>query len=220
MDNIVIVGSSGHARVVLDIVLHERKYNVVGFLDRFRAPGEQTMGVPILGGEEKLPELLRSHALKGAIVGIGDNFARSRVAAQIRKISPDLPFVSAIHPKASVAREVTIGEGTVVMAGAVINPCCSIGRFCVLNTNSSLDHDSVMDDFTSLAPGVTTGGGCRIGKFSAIGIGATLAHGIQVGEHAVVGAGALVLKPVESFVVAYGTPARTVRTRRPGEKYL
>jgi acetyltransferase-like isoleucine patch superfamily enzyme len=106
------------------------------------------------------------------------------------------------------------------MAGAAINPCCSVGRFCIMNTNSSLDHDSTLEDFASLAPGATTGGNCRIGQFSAVGIGAVMIHGIHVGEHTVIGAGSLVMKPIESFVVAYGSPARAVRNRKQGDEYL
>lgn len=220
MDNIVIIGSSGHAKVIIDIVQQEGKYHVAGLLDRFRDVGERTLGYPVLGKEKDLPELIKTHALKGAIVAIGDNFVRSKVAAHIKEISPDLPFVSAVHPKASIATEVSIGEGTVVMAGVSINPCSSVGRFCILNTNSSLDHDSILEDFASLAPGATTGGNCRIGQYSAVSIRAILIHGIHVGEHTVVGAGSLVMKSIESFVVAHGTPARAIRNRKQGEKYL
>lgn len=144
MDNIVIIGSSGHAKVIIDIVQQQGKYNIVGLLDRFRDVGEKTLGYPVLGKEEDLPELIKAHTLKGAIVAIGDNFVRSKVVAHIKEIIPDLPFVSAIHPKASIAMEVSIGEGTVVMAGVSINACSSVGRFCILNTNSSLDHDLLL----------------------------------------------------------------------------
>lgn len=138
----------------------------------------------------------------------------------MREVCTDLTFVSAIHPRASIARDVSVGEGTVVMAGATINPSCSIGRFCILNTNSSLDHDSIMEDFSSLAPFVTTGGNCRIGGYSAVSIGVVLIHGIYIGEHSIVDAGSTVVKNIDPFKVAYGTPARAIRSRQPGDKYL
>lgn len=220
MDNIVIVGSSGHAKVIIDIVEQEGRYKIAGLLDRYRKVGEQTLGYQILGREEDLPELTAKHALRGAIVAIGDNFIRSKVAARVGEICPDLPFVSAIHPKASIAKNASIGEGTVIMAGVAINPCCSIGRFCILNTGSSIDHDSVMEDFSSLAPGVATGGNCRIGGYSAVGIGAVLVHDIRIGEHTVIGAGSTALNNIDSFKLAYGTPATAIRDRKPGDKYL
>jgi acetyltransferase-like isoleucine patch superfamily enzyme len=106
------------------------------------------------------------------------------------------------------------------MAGAVINPGCKVGDFCIVNTRASLDHDSVMGDFSSLAPAAVTGGNVQIGAFSVIAIGAIVAHAVRVGEHAVIGAGATVLRHVPDRVVAYGTPARIIRQREPGDPYL
>lgn len=220
MNNIVIVGSSGHAKSIIDILVQEGKHRVIGLIDRFRDVGSETMGYPVLGKEEDLPELVAVHAIKGVIVAIGDNFVRSNVVDRIKAISPGLPFVSAIHPKAAIAVGASIGDGTVVMAGVSIGPCSLVGQFCILNTNSSLDHDSVMEGFASLSPGAKTGGRCRIGQYSVVGMGAIVVQGIHVGEHSVVGAGSLVMESVESFVVAYGAPARVIRRRSPGDRYL
>lgn len=220
MDNIVIIGSSSHAKVIIDIVEREGRYNIAGFLDRYRKVGEQTLGYRVLGQEEDLPQLATKHALNGAIVAIGDNFIRSKEAARVREVCPGLPFVSAIHPNASIAKNVSVGEGSVIMAGVAVNPCCSIGRLCILNTSSSLDHDSVMEEFSSLAPGVTSGGNCRIGAYAAVGIGAILINGIDIGEHSVIGAGSTVLNNIASFKVAYGTPAKDICDRKPGDRYL
>lgn len=145
---------------------------------------------------------------------------RCNISKKIKTIYPGFRFIKAIHPSAQIAKDVTVGDGTVIMGGVIVNPCSSVGRFCILNTNSSLDHDSVMEDFSSLAPQATTGGNCRIGSYSAVSIGAVLSHCIQVGEHTIVGAGSTVLNNIDSFKVAYGTPAKLVRTRNQGDKYL
>lgn len=220
MDSIIIVGSSGHARVVIDIVEQEKRYKIAGLLDGFRAAGEETLGYKILGKEEDLPALVKKHLIKGILIAIGDNFARSTVLDRVQKICPELRLVSAIHPKSAISRDVSIGDGTVVMAGASVNPCSTIGRGCILNTNSSLDHDCNVSDFASLAPGVSVGGTCKIGGFSALGIGAAVIQNISVGEHSVIGAGATVLRNVGDYKVAYGTPAKVIRERPAGEKYL
>lgn len=220
MKKIVVVGASGHAKVIVDIIQQENKSKIVGFLDRFQQKGATQFGYPILGSDEDLPELMSAFDISGVVVGIGDNFNRAAVAKRISESIPGISFVAAIHPRASIAHGVSVGEGSVVMAGASINPSCSIGRLCILNTNSSLDHDSVMEDFSSLGPGVSTGGNCQIGQYSAIGIGATLVHNVMIGEHAVIGAGSVVMKSIDSFAVAYGVPARTVRSRLEGDKYL
>jgi sugar O-acyltransferase (sialic acid O-acetyltransferase NeuD family) len=220
MEQIVIVGSSGHAKVVIDIVERLGRFTIAGLVDGFKAVGEKTLGYPVLGSEADLPRLIESHGLQGCLVAIGDNAVRARMAAGIAASCPDLPFLTVVHPSAIVGRDVDIGPGTVVMAGVTINPSCKIGKLCILNTMASLDHDSRMDDFSSLAPGVITGGNCHIGTHSAIGIGAIVRHGITVGDHTVIGAGSTVVSDIGGHCVAYGVPARAIRKRSEGEQYL
>jgi sugar O-acyltransferase (sialic acid O-acetyltransferase NeuD family) len=220
MRKILVVGSSGHARVILDIVEKQGLYTVLGLIDSFRTVGEVVLGYSIIGGESDLPRIRAEYAVEGIIVAIGDNGIRGEVSARISRMCPELSFVCAIHPSAIIGKEVKIGSGTVIMAGAVVNPCSDVGRFCIINTLAALDHDSVMADFSSLAPGVVTGGGCRIGTYSAIGIGASLSHGVNVGAHAVVGGKSMVLSDVDPFSVYYGVPAKKVRSRERSEKYL
>lgn len=220
MENIALIGSSGHAKVVIDLIEHEGRRTIVGLVDGTRRIGEQTLGYSILGREEDLPKLVVSHSLHGVVVAIGDNFLRWRVASRVSELCPELPFVSAIHPDAYVSPHSTIEDGTVILAGVVVNSCCSVGRLCILNTNASLDHDSTMEAYSSLAPGVAIGGNCTIGHYSAICIGAAIAHGIRVGKHTVVGAGSTVVTNIPSYRVAYGSPAKEVRERVEGEGYL
>jgi sugar O-acyltransferase (sialic acid O-acetyltransferase NeuD family) len=218
--NIVIVGSSGHAKVIIDTAEKDGRYKVVGLLDKFKTMHDEVMGYQILGNEEDMPKLVEKYQIQGVFVALGDNFIRSNVVSRVKEITPSIEFVSIIHPSASVATSAKIKEGSVVMPGVSINPMSQIGSFCILNTNSSLDHDSSMLDFASLAPNAVTGGNCQIGEYSAVGIGATLIHGVQIGSHSVIGAGSVVLNDIASFVVAYGSPAKAVRQREKGDKYL
>lgn len=220
MKNIIIIGSSGHAKVIIDIIEQEKKYNIIGLIDTFRKAGEITLGYSILGQEEDLPKIIEKYLVSGAIVAIGDNFLRSAIVEKIKKIAPNLLFISSIHPKASIGKDVSIGEGTVIMPGVCINSSSFVGKFCILNTNASLDHDSTLEDFASIGPGVKTGGYCHISSYSAIGIGATLVQKTHIGEHTVIGANSLVMKNIRSFSIAYGSPAKIIRSREKGEKYL
>ncbi|PCJ20684.1 MAG: transferase [Candidatus Cloacimonadota bacterium] len=220
MNNIIIFGASGHAKVIIDIIQKENKYKIIGLLDPAFKVNDKIAGYPILGEDKDISELYKKHSLMGAIVAIGDNFIRSKVVAKIKKKSPNLTFISAIHPNSSIGIEVFIGEGTVIMSGVSINSSTSIGHFCILNTNSSLDHDSTLENFTSIAPGVKTGSNCYIEEYSSINIGATLINGIHIGKQSIIGASSLILKSVNSFSVVYGVPAKFIRTRKEGEKYF
>ena len=218
-DKIAVVGASGHARVVLDI-LRLQGMQVVGLLDTYKPVGSALLEHVVIGSCQDLPGLLRDGRVNGIIVAIGDNWIRARMASEIRHLAPDIPFVTAIHPSAQIASDVVIGAGTAVMAGAVINPGSVVGEFCIVNTRASLDHESVMESYASLGPGVTTGGCVRIGAFSVIGISATILQELKIGRHSIVGASATVFHDVPDEVVVYGTPARVIRARKPGDRYF
>ena len=173
-ERIVVFGASGHARVVMDICRLEGSYEVVGLLDSYKSRGIAYCGHEVIGSWQDLPELVSSGTVSGAIVAIGDNFSRARIVANIRGVLPDFRFVTAVHPSAQVARDVILGAGSVVMAGAVVNSGSEVGEFCIVNTRASLDHECVMGDYSSLGPGAVVGGCVRIGAYSAIGIGAVV----------------------------------------------
>jgi len=219
-NNIVVIGASGHAKVIMDIIEKEGKYRIAGLIDSHKPVGESLFGYKVLGAEEYLPSLFAGGGIAGGLIAIGDNWVRYLAAEKIRSLVPGFRFITAIHPSAAVARGVTIGEGTVLMAGAIVNSDSRIGRFCILNTKAALDHDGLMEDYSSLAPNVTAGGNVTIGGFSAISLGAGIVHGVFIGEHSVLGAGALALENIPDHCVAYGVPAKVIRKRMEGERYL
>lgn len=220
MKKIVIIGASGHGGMILDCLKNEGLYNVLGFVDSFRKKGEKQYGYEILGSVEDLPRLMDKFNLYGCIIAIGDNWTRKIIADKIGNIASGLEFISTIHPKAVVGLNVQIGNGTVIMPGAIVNANSKIGDFCILNTKSSLGHDGIMNNYSSIASGVCTGGNLLLGEFSAISLGTNIINNITIGEHTVVGAGSLVIKNVEDHLVVFGSPARTIRKRKKGEKYL
>ncbi len=220
MRNLVVVGASGHCKVVLDAVEKSDSFRVMGLLDAGGTPGAEWFGYRILGAEDRLPELVASENVESYVVAVGDNWTRRRIALSMESIAPGLPMAAVVHPSAQIARGARIEEGAVVLAGAVIGSDARVGRGCIVNTRASLDHDSVMEEFASLAPGVTVGGNVRIGVCSAVSIGAQVIHGVHIGNHTVIGAGATVLRDFPDHCMAWGTPARVIRGRDEGEKYL
>lgn len=220
VEKVLIVGSSGHAKVVIDIIEKAGKYEIAGLLDSFRSAGDETFGYKVLGDHKELESIFERTGVCKLFIAIGDNFLRHKVFTEIIEANPFVVFVSAIHPDATIGRGVEIGNGVAVMAGAVINPDSVIHDHVIVNTNASLDHDSVMYSFSSLAPGAVTGGRVTVGECSAISIGAVVRHGISIGKHTVVGAGSVVLKDLPDLKLVYGSPAVIVRDRIPGEKYL
>ena len=218
--NVVVIGSSGYAKVVIDLIEKEGKYNIIGMLDTTKSIGDYVFGYEVLGEEKHLQNSIEKYKLIGCVIAIGDNWIRSIVRNKIKNIDPNFKFLTIIHPSAVIARGVKIGVGSVIMAGVVINSNATIGDFCILNTNSSLDHDGIMGNFSSIAPNASTGGNVSIGDFSVISIGANIIHNISIGRHSVIGAGSTVLNDIKDYSVAYGTPAEVISTRKEADKYL
>jgi len=220
MDNIVIFGAGLHANSCIDIVEKEGRYKIVGILDSYADVGSVRYGYEIIGRQEQLPELIKAYNIQGGLICVGDNYGRQIVRDAILSLVPDFVFVNAIHPWASIGRNVIIGTGAVIMARVVINADCVVEDFCILNTGAQLEHNGILREFAHLSAGVVTGGKVDIGKYALIAPGAVVADRVTIGENTVVGLGALVLKDLPDNVVAYGSPAKAVRTRLPGEKVL
>lgn len=218
---LIIIGSGGHAKVVIEIAKTSLIFDLVGLIDDYRQVGEKTLKVPILGGLKDLPQIASNYSSElQFFIAIGDNYQRFLVYQKMLELIPTCRFASLIHPNAEISYSAKLSEGSVIMAGAILNSQAVVGSFCIINTRSSLDHDVEVQDFASIAPGATLGGNVKVGTFSAVGIGATIKHKVKIGSNSIIGAGAVVLKDIKDFVVAYGMPAAVIRTRAADEPYL
>ena len=218
--NIVIVGGGGHGRVIIDIVEKTGQFKLLGILDAQLPLGTDVFGYEVLCSEGDLSKLIVERQVEGVVIAVGDNWIRSKVTRSILLAAPGIVFPNMIHPAAQIGRSVCLGRGNVVMAGAVINSGATIGNFCILNTNCSIDHDVTLGDFVSFAPNSCAGGSVEVCDYSAVCLGSNIIDRIRIGSHTVIGAGSTVLHDMPANIVAFGTPARKIRDRSPGDKYL
>lgn len=220
MKNIVLIGGGNQAHYTIDIIEKEGKYNIVGIIDSIQEIGSDRFGYKILGRQENLKELISLYNIKGGIISIGDNWSRYYVYNQIINLIPDFNFVNAIHPSVVIGNTTELGVGIVAMAGCIFNPKAKIGNFTFFATGAQVEHDNEIGDFASISAGSLTGGYVKLGKFSAITLGVTVMDRIEIGENTVVGAGSLVIKSLPDNILAYGNPAKIIRNRIKGEKFL
>jgi len=218
--NVILIGARGHARAIADVVKAEGLYRISGLIDSFQKPGTICFGYEIIGGEKNLPHICHDQKIHKVFIAIGDNYQRQAMAERIKKTVPGIEFVTCIHPSAIIGSDVKIGGGSAIMPGVIIVSGCSIAEGCLLNTASSIDHDGVMEPWSSLGPGAIAGGRLYLGERSAINLGAKIVNDISIGRDTLIGAGSVVLKDLPDNVLAYGVPCRVIRSREPGEKYL
>jgi acetyltransferase EpsM len=207
---VVVWGASGHAIVVSDI-LQLSGYELEGYLDDINTErcGESFGGAKVLGGREQLASLSTA-GVRHMAIGVGDNIARLALAKVVRNAGFSL--LTAVHPRAMVSASAQLGEGIVVAAGAVINPACNVGSCTILNTASSIDHECSIGDGVHIAPGVHMAACVNVGRGTFIGVGSAVCDRVRIGAGTIVGAGSVVLKDIPDGVVAYGVPARVIRS--------
>jgi sugar O-acyltransferase (sialic acid O-acetyltransferase NeuD family) len=218
--DIFVFGASDHARVIIDIIELVGKYRIVGLFDSHKPKGWRTAGYEVLGDESDLVEANRRTGLRQGIIGIGDNATRRRIAYTLRANIPEIEYVTAVHPSATLSRQVDLGQGVLVMAKCYVGLDTEVGEGAVIATNSIFEHDGFMGEYSTLGAGTTTGGHVTLGMGAAVCLGCTIIHGMTVGRNTVIGSGSTVIDDIPPGVVAYGSPARVIRTRVASDSYL
>lgn len=186
----IIIGASGHGRVVSDIVLSTGD-EVVGFLD------DDIQKNNVIG---KIDECEKFNNYE-FIIAIGNQNIREKISKK------NLKWYTAIHKSAIISNNVSIGEGSVIMPNVVINTGSNIGRHCIVNTGAIIEHDNKVEDYVHVSVGAKIGGGVSIGKSTWVGIGATIINNVNICANCMIGAGAVVIKNIEDSGVYVGVPA-------------
>lgn len=206
---VIILGAGGHARVLVN-ALQLCSVKILGITDPDSTLiGQNILGVPVIGTDDELKKYSAEEVqLVNGLGSVGLPIARRRLYETWKKSG--FGFATVVHPSAVVAPDVRMGEGTQVMAGAVLQPGAWLGVDVLVNTSASLDHDCHVGDHTHIAPGVTLSGGVVLGTEVHVGTGASIVQGVRIGDSSLIGAGSVVLKDLPTNVKAYGCPAKVV----------
>ena len=205
--SIVVIGAGGHAKVVIEAVQATGRFDIVGATDPGAVAG-RILDMPILGDDSVLPSL-RSQGVSDAVIALGENDERLRVAERALELGFLLPAI--IHPEALVAPSARIAHGAVIMARAVVGTDSDVGRLAIVNTGAILDHDNVIGEAAHVAPGCALAGWVHIGALSLIGVGSAVRPKITIGRNVIVGAGSSVVVDLDDGAVVGGVPARPLR---------
>ena len=197
MKKLIIIGASGHGKVVADIA-KKCGYEEILFLDN-NPDIKDCAGYKVCD-----PDTLIAELDGDVFIAIGNNEIRK----QLMERYTNRYFPVLLHPNAVIAEDVEIGRGSVVMAGAVINPGAKIGQGCIVNTCSSIDHDCIIGDYVHISVGAHIAGTVYVGTMTWIGIGATVSNNLSICDKCVIGAGAVVIKNISVSGTYIGIPAQ------------
>lgn len=196
-DNLTLYGAGGHCKVVMDI-LDANGLAVSKIVDD-NPKGDSFMNLPCsIPADEKFDKV---------IITIGNCQIRKKIADKICVNN----YITAIHPFSYVSKNASIGEGSVVMQGGIVQTGCRIGKHCIINTKASVDHDCKIEDFVHIASGATVCGEVEIGECTWIGAGAVVKQCIKIGKNCMIGAGAVIIHDVPDNSVVVGNPGRIIK---------
>lgn len=198
-ENVIIIGASGHGKVIADIIKKSGDH-LEGFLDDNLHLPHQFIGFPILGNIDSY----KKYSNAKFIIAIGKAATRERISKKLTGVL----WYTAIHPSSVISSiDVSINEGTVIMATAVINSGAVIGKHCIINSGAIIEHDNVIDDFVHISVGAQLAGNIHVGKRTWIGIGATINNNISICNDCIIGAGGVVIRNITESGIYIGVPA-------------
>jgi len=205
-NRLVIFGAGGHGRSLAALVQKMGGFDLLGFIDDGVPTGKKMLGLPVLGGRDKLAELTAEGvrlAING-VGGIGELATRLTVFDLIQQAGFHCPTV--IHPTAFLEDSAILSDGVQVFPFAYVGTEVSAGFGCIINTAAIVSHDCQLANYVNLSPGATLAGGVTVGEGTLIGMRATVNLNIKIGARALIGNGATVKVDVpDGGVVPAGT---------------
>ncbi|NMP30454.1 acetyltransferase [Thalassotalea sp. M1531] len=206
MKKLLIIGASGHGRVIADCAEKMACYEQIAFVDAIYPEKTSNLHWPVIGDDTFWQKHIKDFEI---VVGIGNNDIRLRITRDI--IARGGKLATIIHPSAVVSEHTDIGAGSVFFASSVVNIGCKLGIATIVNTGASVDHDCEIADGCHIAPGANISGGAIIGEKSWLGIGSQVIELIKIGDSSYIGAGATVVSDLAGHATYVGTPATQLR---------
>lgn len=219
MKSVYIYGCGGFGKEVLQIILdlaaNNEEIRCKGFIvDSGLKPDHAIHGIPVYDDMNIISES------DEIVIAIGSPSDKAKVCNRILLQRPNIKFSTLVHPKAWLGRQVSIGAGSIVCAGALITTDIAIGAHVHINIGCTIGHDSVIGDFTTLNPCVNISGGAVLGHGCEIGTGGIVLPKIQIGDWSIIGAGSVVNRNLPDNITAVGVPAKPIKARVPGWQLL
>jgi sugar O-acyltransferase (sialic acid O-acetyltransferase NeuD family) len=185
---IILIGAGGHARACIDVIEQQGQYQIAGLVGSEEQKHTQQLGYAIVAGDDALDELAKSYHFALITIGHIETVEhRLRLYQMAVQCGFTMPVI--IAPTAHVSRHASIGAGSIVMHGAIVNAGAKVGNNCIINTRALIEHDTKIEDHCHISTGAILNGDVTVGAGSFIGSGCTIKEGVSIGKGCLVGVG-------------------------------
>ena len=204
MEDIILLGTGGHAHSVVDSIEGTGKYNIIGFLDTGEMQGKHFRDYQVLDTDDAIKKYY-DKGIRNAFITIGF-MGHGDIRVRLYKLLKDTGYIipNIIDDTAVISPNAILEEGIFVGRKAVINTGSSIGKMCIINTGAIVEHDCMVGGFSHIAVGSVLCGGVSVGTQTLIGANATVIQNMKIGNNVIVGAGTVICKDVQDNMVRYG----------------
>jgi sugar O-acyltransferase (sialic acid O-acetyltransferase NeuD family) len=186
--SLILIGAGGHAHSCIDVIEHLGVFKIAGLIGTEEELQNECMGYRIIGTDSDLPELAKRY--EHALITVGQiESARVRQRIYDQALALGFKFPCIISPRAYVSPYAVVGDGTIVMHGAIVNANAKVGNNCIINTKALIEHDATVADHCHISTGAIINGAASVGSGSFVGSGSVIKQGITLGSRCVVGMG-------------------------------
>lgn len=207
MTRLFLIGGGGHCKAAIDVIEADNRFIIGGIFERALAQRGDVLGYPVIGTDRDLPNFVATYTAMLVTIGqIKSPDSRRNAFNAAIQSGASLPVITS--PRAYVSRHATVGDGTLVMHGAVVNAAATVGQNCILNSLSLVEHGARIGDHCHIATGARVNGDVTVKEGCFIGSGAILKNGITIGKDSVIGAGCVIQHDLPDATLIKHTPVR------------
>lgn len=214
-EKIILIGCGEHARMVIDNIEEIGNIEVFGIVTSIKEDvGKYMYGYQIIGTNSDIDDIFtRNSDLTGYFLTIGTLKNANMKAREdmYKRLDTKYRAINIIHPNAIVSKHAVIGNGNIFEAYTKVANGAVVGSHCIINSFSAVNHDQTIGNNVLIAGNVSMAG-LRIGENTIIADGASIGFKKSVGKNCVIGDGAVVTKDIPDNAIAYGNPAKVIRS--------
>ena len=206
---LILIGAGGHCKSCIDVIISDGRFKIAGIIGLKKEVGHYVMGYKVIAADKDIEKISTSY--KNFLITIGsikDPSPRIEKFERLKKAGANFPVI--VSASAHLALGTQIGEGSIIMHGALVNSQARVGKNCIINSSAVIEHDAILGEHCHVSTGSIVNGTCVIGNRVFIGSNSVVFNDLKITSDVIIGAGSVVRAPIKRPGTYAGNPARLI----------